>query len=224
MVAQRDVARAAGGVRRRARAQDRDPLAPRRLRSRRRRCAERRHDRASTARVRLAPKARLRFDARSGKHVLLYPERGLELTESAARIAALCVEDRAVERSSTSSPPRRAPTRARRSRPTCSRSCARSRSGGWCVVTWGPWEGLDRSAGPAADPSSVRRDRESGERRPARSGTSAVHAGRGADVPLPARVRLLLEPARARAPRRRARHRRRGARCSRTRRRWACCR
>jgi coenzyme PQQ biosynthesis protein PqqD len=45
-------------------------------------------------RVRLAAKARLRFDERSGKHVLLYPERGLELSESAARIAAECREER----------------------------------------------------------------------------------------------------------------------------------
>jgi coenzyme PQQ biosynthesis protein PqqD len=40
--------------------------------------------------VRLAPKARLRFDAPSGKHMLLYPERGLELTDSAARVVKLC--------------------------------------------------------------------------------------------------------------------------------------
>jgi pyrroloquinoline quinone biosynthesis protein D len=39
--------------------------------------------------LRLARKARLRFDARSGRHLLLYPERGLELDESAARVAAL---------------------------------------------------------------------------------------------------------------------------------------
>src|SRR5262249_56360718 len=43
-------------------------------------------------RLRLARKARLRFDPRSGKHVLLYPERGLELSESAARVAALAGE------------------------------------------------------------------------------------------------------------------------------------
>ena len=42
------------------------------------------------SRPRLAGKARLRVDPRSGKHMLLYPERGLELTESAARIAKLC--------------------------------------------------------------------------------------------------------------------------------------
>ena len=42
------------------------------------------------SRPRLAGKARLRVDPRSGKHMLLYPERGLELSESAARIAKLC--------------------------------------------------------------------------------------------------------------------------------------
>jgi coenzyme PQQ biosynthesis protein PqqD len=42
------------------------------------------------ARPRLARKVRLRFDARSGKHVLLYPERGLELSATAAEIARLC--------------------------------------------------------------------------------------------------------------------------------------
>jgi coenzyme PQQ biosynthesis protein PqqD len=45
---------------------------------------------AAGSRPRLAPKARLRVDPRSGKHMLLYPERGLELSESAARIAKLC--------------------------------------------------------------------------------------------------------------------------------------
>ena len=48
------------------------------------------------ARVRLAARVRLRFDRHSGKHVLLYPERGLELNESGARIAELCVETRSV--------------------------------------------------------------------------------------------------------------------------------
>ncbi len=48
------------------------------------------------ARVRLAARVRLRFDRRSGKVVLLYPERGLELNESGARIAELCVETRGV--------------------------------------------------------------------------------------------------------------------------------
>jgi coenzyme PQQ biosynthesis protein PqqD len=42
------------------------------------------------ARPRLARKARLRFDARGGKEVLLYPERGLELSVTAAEIVRLC--------------------------------------------------------------------------------------------------------------------------------------
>jgi coenzyme PQQ biosynthesis protein PqqD len=46
------------------------------------------------ARVRLAPKARLQRDRLSGKAFLLYPERGLELSESAARIVAACVEEK----------------------------------------------------------------------------------------------------------------------------------
>jgi coenzyme PQQ biosynthesis protein PqqD len=41
-------------------------------------------------RVRLARKARLRRDPLSNKMMLLYPERGLELSETAADIAALC--------------------------------------------------------------------------------------------------------------------------------------
>lgn len=38
----------------------------------------------------LAKKARVRFDRHSGKHMLLYPERGLELNDSAAAIAEKC--------------------------------------------------------------------------------------------------------------------------------------
>lgn len=48
------------------------------------------------ARVRLAPKARLQHDRVSGKAFLLYPERGLELSESAARIVAACVVEKPV--------------------------------------------------------------------------------------------------------------------------------
>jgi coenzyme PQQ biosynthesis protein PqqD len=44
------------------------------------------------SRPRLASKARLRFDPHSGKHLLLYPERGLELTETATRVAKLCAD------------------------------------------------------------------------------------------------------------------------------------
>jgi hypothetical protein len=43
-------------------------------------------------RVRLARKVRLRADPISGKQMLLYPERGLELSATAARVAALCGE------------------------------------------------------------------------------------------------------------------------------------
>jgi coenzyme PQQ biosynthesis protein PqqD len=45
---------------------------------------------AAGARPRLARKARLRFDERSGKDILLYPERGLELSATAAEIVRLC--------------------------------------------------------------------------------------------------------------------------------------
>lgn len=37
--------------------------------------------------LKLAKKARLRFDRHSGKHMIVYPERGLELNPSAAAIA-----------------------------------------------------------------------------------------------------------------------------------------
>jgi coenzyme PQQ biosynthesis protein PqqD len=45
---------------------------------------------ADDARPRLARKARLRFDRRRGQHMLLYPERGMALSASAAAIAELC--------------------------------------------------------------------------------------------------------------------------------------
>lgn len=43
-----------------------------------------------TVRPRLSPKVRLRFDRRTGRHLLLYPETGLELNETATAIARLC--------------------------------------------------------------------------------------------------------------------------------------
>jgi coenzyme PQQ biosynthesis protein PqqD len=46
-----------------------------------------------SSRLRLARQVRLKADPRSGKHLLLYPERGLELNEIAARVAALCTEE-----------------------------------------------------------------------------------------------------------------------------------
>jgi coenzyme PQQ biosynthesis protein PqqD len=44
----------------------------------------------ATAKVRLSPKARLRFDRRTGRGMLLYPETGLELNKTAMEIARLC--------------------------------------------------------------------------------------------------------------------------------------
>ena len=41
-------------------------------------------------RPRLAPKARLQFDRHEGRHVLLYPEKGLFLSETSAAIVELC--------------------------------------------------------------------------------------------------------------------------------------
>src|SRR4029079_14938458 len=92
---ERDVAGAAGAVRGGAGAQHRDPVGTRRLRS----GLDRRDERDAMippgARVRLAPKARLQNDRLSGKAFLLYPERGLELSESAARIVAARVVETA---------------------------------------------------------------------------------------------------------------------------------
>jgi len=42
------------------------------------------------ARPRLAPKARVRHDRLTGRSLLLYPERGLALNETAAEILGLC--------------------------------------------------------------------------------------------------------------------------------------
>jgi coenzyme PQQ biosynthesis protein PqqD len=46
--------------------------------------------------VRLAPKARLKFDRHAQKYMLLYPERGIELSKTAADVVTLCVEARPV--------------------------------------------------------------------------------------------------------------------------------
>jgi Coenzyme PQQ synthesis protein D (PqqD) len=48
------------------------------------------------SRVSLAKQARLKLDPRTGRQMLLYPEKGLELNDTAARVAALLREDRAV--------------------------------------------------------------------------------------------------------------------------------
>jgi pyrroloquinoline quinone biosynthesis protein D len=49
------------------------------------------------AQPKLARKVRLRFDRHTGKHWLLYPERGMLLSPSAASIAALCKGDKTLE-------------------------------------------------------------------------------------------------------------------------------
>jgi pyrroloquinoline quinone biosynthesis protein D len=41
-------------------------------------------------RPRLAAKTKLRLDAKTGKHILLYPEKGLLLNPTGAAILALC--------------------------------------------------------------------------------------------------------------------------------------
>ncbi len=48
------------------------------------------------ARPRLAPKARIRFDRRTDRYLLLYPERGLELNPTAADIVRLCTGEHTV--------------------------------------------------------------------------------------------------------------------------------
>lgn len=44
----------------------------------------------ATVKPRLSPKVRLRFDRRTGHYLLLYPETGLELNDTATAIARLC--------------------------------------------------------------------------------------------------------------------------------------
>lgn len=48
------------------------------------------------ARPRLAPKARIRFDRVTERYMLLYPERGLELSPTAADIVQLCTGEQTV--------------------------------------------------------------------------------------------------------------------------------
>lgn len=47
-------------------------------------------------RPRLAPKTKLRLDPKTGKHILLYPEKGLLLNATGAAILALCTGEHAV--------------------------------------------------------------------------------------------------------------------------------
>ncbi len=48
------------------------------------------------ARPKLSPKARLRVDKKTGQKVLLYPEKGLLLNPTGARILELCTGERTV--------------------------------------------------------------------------------------------------------------------------------
>jgi pyrroloquinoline quinone biosynthesis protein D len=51
----------------------------------------------SATHPKLAKRARLRFDEREQKHMLLYPERGLVLNASAAAILQLCDGTRTID-------------------------------------------------------------------------------------------------------------------------------
>ncbi len=51
----------------------------------------------SAIRPRLSQKVRLRFDRRTGRHLLLYPETGLELNHTATAIARLCTGEWTVD-------------------------------------------------------------------------------------------------------------------------------
>jgi coenzyme PQQ biosynthesis protein PqqD len=48
------------------------------------------------SKLRLAPKARLRFDRKSSRYMLLYPERGLVLNPTAADVLERCTGERTV--------------------------------------------------------------------------------------------------------------------------------
>jgi coenzyme PQQ biosynthesis protein PqqD len=51
---------------------------------------------STDTRPRLAAKARLRFDRKTTRYLLLYPERGLELNATAADIVRLCTGEHTV--------------------------------------------------------------------------------------------------------------------------------
>ncbi len=51
---------------------------------------------STDTRPQLAAKARLRFDRKSTRYLLLYPERGLELNATAADIVRLCTGEHTV--------------------------------------------------------------------------------------------------------------------------------
>lgn len=49
------------------------------------------------ARPQFSPKVRLRFDRRTGRYLLLYPETGLELSRTATEVARLCTGEWTVD-------------------------------------------------------------------------------------------------------------------------------
>ena len=51
----------------------------------------------ATSRPRLAAKARLRYDRKSSRYMLLYPERGLVLNPTAADVVRLCTGELTVD-------------------------------------------------------------------------------------------------------------------------------
>lgn len=90
-------ARVARARRRGADPQDRNFVAPARLRRRRARPnAERAAMIARDMRPRLSGKARLRFDRHSGQHMLVYPEKGLALNPTAFAVVELCTGEHSV--------------------------------------------------------------------------------------------------------------------------------
>ena len=52
---------------------------------------------AASARPKLASKAKLRLDPKSNKHVLIYPEKGLELNATGGAILSLCTGENTFE-------------------------------------------------------------------------------------------------------------------------------
>src|SRR5439155_405578 len=97
----RDQLRAPGAVCGRAHPQDRGAVAPTRLRVRgvhRARLGTGGRPRviALDSRPRLAAKARIRFDRKTARYLLLYPERGLVLNPTAADVAKLCTGEHTV--------------------------------------------------------------------------------------------------------------------------------
>jgi pyrroloquinoline quinone biosynthesis protein D len=52
---------------------------------------------SAESRPRLAAKARLRFDRKASRYMLLYPERGLVLNTTGADVLQLCTGERTVE-------------------------------------------------------------------------------------------------------------------------------